>query len=85
MEREKRGFFFFFFCRDEVSGWLLSSAEKLSLQRMFVQSECVCVRVCVFVLEWVCFSGVLTEALHRKSSLPFGKTSLQRKREEKNP
>lgn len=42
------------FCRDEVSGWLLSSAEKLFLQCMFVQSECVCVSVCVWVCVRMC-------------------------------
>lgn len=66
------------FCRDEVSGWLLSSAEQkkpFSSVCVFVQSECVCASVrCVFK----CVSGVLTEALHSKSSLPFGKASLQR-------
>lgn len=34
--------------------------------------------MCVCVLE--CVSGGLTEALHSKSSLPFGKAFLQRKK-----
>lgn len=73
-ERETRRF-----CRDEVSGWLLKK-KTFFFSVCLCKVECVCARgvcVCVFVLECAWVSGVLTEALHSKSSLPFGKAFLQ--------
>lgn len=67
-------------CVDEVLGQLrlVSAAENF----VWASSMCACAK-CVFVCVFVCFSGLLTEALHGISSLPFGNTFLRRGKKKK--
>ena len=98
MERKRLCVFVWMRCQDNCNWSALLKNFVWVLQCMLVQSVCVCVCVCVCLsvclcvcmcecmrVCWcpVCFSGVLTEALHGISSPPFGNTSLWRDKREK--
>lgn len=76
-EKEKRGVFVGMRCQDGCSALLKNFFFSVCLCKV---SVFVWVCACGFVLECACVSGVLTEALHSKSSLPFGKAFLQREK-----